>query len=382
MEVEQAQMTAMANAAAQEQADKQAKKDELKRKREADAAHADGASCSRSELWWRVHHSKAALEQLLGKLDGQWQAELLDMDAEAQKSDPDVLDKCAKYTAAYGDLQARVETACKGWDQMIKQMPSSKGEVDSLADRLVKESTCGGNFALCVVKCCCIAIVNGAMFCARASYGLTIGRDSTGYVTMPPQGAATEGGSGVAAAPCRPRRPVRGGVSAAQHNRSIRSIRHTTIHYNAPHHHSIFLHRFFYRSHCPSMALCSCVLAEAASATLSLPPVTMAQELKCTKCGEELKCTKCGEKKAMKLPLDPNENALKPDVAKKTPEARVAFFLEEKTERREEDKAAKRDFTDVKAVLEQRQTMRDKQATLDDFETFEDYALRQIGLKR
>ena len=84
-------------------------------------------------------------------------------------------------------------------------------------------------------------------------------------------------------------------------------------------------------------------------------------------------------------PLDETDVDLTKLIAKKTPEEKVLFYQQEKKKREETglaDGTTKRTMSDIKGTLETGTTYDDVWDDLDGFETFEDYALRQIGLRR
>ena len=80
-------------------------------------------------------------------------------------------------------------------------------------------------------------------------------------------------------------------------------------------------------------------------------------------------------------PLDKEDIDVRAQIIKKTPEEKVEFYVNEKRKREEMECGEKRTIAEMKGSLEVGTEHSDDWLDIDNFETFEDYALRMIGLR-
>ena len=73
---------------------------------------------------------------------------------------------------------------------------------------------------------------------------------------------------------------------------------------------------------------------------------------------------------------------MRAQIIKKTPEEKVEFYVNEKRKREEMECGEKRTIAEMKGSLEVGTEHSDDWLDIDNFETFEDFALRMIGLRR
>ena len=91
------------------------------------------------------------------------------------------------------------------------------------------------------------------------------------------------------------------------------------------------------------------------------------------------------KKVALGFALTAEDVDLKTLIAKKSPEDRVMFYQDERKKREAlaaETEGARRSMSDIKGTLETGTEHQDEWDDVDGYETFEDYVLRQIQLKR
>ena len=81
-------------------------------------------------------------------------------------------------------------------------------------------------------------------------------------------------------------------------------------------------------------------------------------------------------------PLKEEDVDIRGVIAKKSPDDKVVFYKGEKRKREEQAENAKRTMSNVKGALETGTSHSNDWADIDDFQTFEDFAIRQIALRR